>query len=477
MGPIFTLTKNIFSLFSARLIDILCRFGVLAIVTRYLGVEAYGEYVFANTFVAFFVILANMGVEEILTREIATSPGDAGRLLYGAMTIRLLLIPLATLPYLAIAFSITVSRIVIHAICIALFAQIFLSLINLFFSVFRGMEKMEYEPVVGLLINLTLISAVLAIVRLDLGFIALFDANLLAYLGAAVVLFFFVQKRLKNDSLKFDMKLGRSLIQDGYPLGISALLLAASFHVDIFVLRYLRDATEVALFQLPYQIIFRLFIIPVSLVSALFPSLSRLAGVRGDGEEGLKTTVLQNYKMLLMISTLTALLLVNLADNLVLIMGGVHFSGGVISLRILACSVIFLFVDFLQSLTLVALNKQRLLIIQNIISLAVNLMLDFALIPYYGYVGACVATLTAFAVRFAVGLIFVHRSLGGISIYPMLLKIAASGSAAGGFMLLMSGLHEVVTSLGGILIFLFVIVKTRCLSLNELNVFRQRLKT
>lgn len=141
MGPIFILVKNIFSLFTARAIDILCRFVVLAIVTRYLGVEAYGEYAFANTFVLFFVILTNMGVEEILTREVAKSPEEGGRLLSGAMTIRIMLIPLVTLAYLAIAFCMNVSDTVIKAICISVFTQIFLSFINLFFSVFRAWKK------------------------------------------------------------------------------------------------------------------------------------------------------------------------------------------------------------------------------------------------------------------------------------------------------------------------------------------------
>lgn len=476
MGPIFTLTKNIFSLFAARAIDILCRLVVIAIVTRYLGVEQYGEYAFASTFVVFFVLLTNMGVEEILTREIAKSPGEEGRMLSGAISIRIVLIPLVTIVYLAIAFCMNVSEVVIKAICLSVYAQIFLSFINLFFSVFRGMERMEYEPAIGLLINLMLVPAIVVIARFDLGFLSIFHATLLAHALAAAVLFFFITRRLKDYTPRLDLKLGRHLIRSGYPLGISALLLAASFHVDVFVLRYLRDATEVALFQLPYQIIFRLLIIPISLVSAVFPALSRLAKATGPGEIELRNPVTQSYKLLLIISVLTGLLLTNLSEELILIMGGPHFSGAVVSLQILAWSTIFLFADFLQSMTLVALNKQRLLIIQNIASLAANLFLDLALIPFYGYVGACVATLIAFFIRFVIGLAFVDRSLGGIFIYPMLLKILASGSVAGIFMVLLSGFNAAVTSVGGALVFLLAILTTRALSLAELDVFRQMMK-
>ena len=476
MRPIFTLTKNIFSLFTARAIDILCRLVVIAIVTRYLGVEEYGEYAFAGTFVVFFVLLTNMGVEEILTREIAKSPGDEGRMLSGAMSIRLVLIPLTTAAYLAVAFSMNVSGMVIKAICISVFAQIFLSFINLFFSVFRGMEKMEYEPAVGLLINIMLVPAIVVIARFDLGFLSIFHANLLAHVLAATVLFFFITWKLKDHILRLNLTLGRQLLLSGYPLGISALLLAASFHVDIFVLRFLRDASEVALFQLPYQIIFRLLIIPMSLVSAVFPALSRLAKATGNEKTELRDPVTQGYRLLLIISMLTCLLLTNLSNEIILIMGGPHFSGAVISLQILAWSTIFLFGDFLQSMTLVALNRQRLLVIQNIASLALNLFLDLVLIPFYGYIGACVATLVAFIIRFVIGLAFVDRSLGGISIYPTVFKIAVSGSAAAVFMLLFSGWNAFFSSFGGVLVFLLVIVMTKSLSFSELRVFSQMMR-
>ena len=192
--------------------------------------------------------------------------------------------------------------------------------------------------------------------------------------------------------------------------------------------------------------------------------------------KGLRDSVTESYKLLLIISMLTGLLLTNLSEPLVLIMGGVHFFGAIISLKILAWSTIFLFADYLQSMTLVALNKQRLLIIQNIASLTVNLFLDLILISFYGYTGACVATLIAFAVRFVIGLVFVGKSVGGIPIYSMSLKISVSGLAAGGFMLLFSDVNSVVTSLGGALVFVLAIVTTRCLSWDELAVFRQMMK-
>ena len=163
MEPLPKLAKNIFSLFSARAIEILCRLVAIAVVTRYLGVEKYGEYVFVNTFVLFFANFVNLGVEEIVTREVAKSTSLAGAYLSGVISLRLLLIPATSFIYLAVTHLLDLSDVVLRAIHISIATQICLSFIALFFSILRGMEKMEYEPLIGLLINLMFIPSVIFI--------------------------------------------------------------------------------------------------------------------------------------------------------------------------------------------------------------------------------------------------------------------------------------------------------------------------
>ncbi|GEM_PF-4427413 len=475
MEPLPKLAKNIFSLFSARAIEILCRLVAIAVVTRYLGVEKYGEYVFVNTFVLFFANFVNLGVEEIVTREVAKSTSLAGAYLSGVISLRLLLIPATSFIYLAVTHLLDLSDVVLRAIHISIATQICLSFIALFFSILRGMEKMEYEPLIGLLINLMFIPSVIFISHSDLGFISIFNANLVIHLIAALVAFLCLTRIMTSYNFSFDFRVGLSFLRSGFALGISGLLTMGSFYVSIFVLSYLRGATDIALFQLPYQFILRLFIIPISLVTAFFPTLSRLSGESALRGDPLKTTITQIYKFLIIISSLIILLVMCFSDNIILLLGGKTFLGASISFRILIWIIIFSFTDFLQSMTLVALNKQRLLIVQSLVCVVLGLLLNLLLVPFYGYIGASIATLCAFGVRFIIGFQFVTKTIGHIPIYRIMAKPILAGVFAGAFMLCFSTYNIIFISFVGIILYSVSIIALRGLTLDEIGLLKENM--
>ncbi len=475
MEQVLKLTKNIFSLFGAKSIEIVSRLVTISIITRYLGIEKYGEYAFVCTFVLFFLILANLGVEEIVTREVSKLPYQGKKYLNGAISIRLILFTSMIAFFIIITAFYDFSIILVKAMYFAIATQICFSFINLLLAVMRGLEKMEYEPLASLIIYSLFVTSVIYIKHFDIGFISLFQAYFAATIVAAIILSFLVSKTINWHRLSLDFKLGRSMLQSGYAFGISTLLLMGSFHVDIFVLKYLKGATDVALFQLPYTIILRLSIIPVSFITALFPILSRLSDPSGLGREKLKNTVIQAYKFLLVISLLIVFLGMNFADEIILILAGTKFLKASISFQILIWLIIFSFNDFLQSLTLVALDKQRLLIIQNVICLIVNLMLDLALVPWYGYIGACIATLIAFGIRFLTGFMFISKSITGIPICTMMLKPILSFLVAGFFVLYFSESNIVYVSLLGIILYLLIIFIARIFTFEELRLLRENI--
>ena len=66
-----TILKNSLSLFSSLMVTRLIGFGVVIALSRYLGVERFGQYSFALAFAALFSIVADLGISQLVIREVA----------------------------------------------------------------------------------------------------------------------------------------------------------------------------------------------------------------------------------------------------------------------------------------------------------------------------------------------------------------------------------------------------------------------
>ena len=64
---------------------------VIVYLARYLGTEGFGKYSFVFVYLAFFNIITDLGLQQILVREMAREPSTTPKLIGNAYVIRLLL--------------------------------------------------------------------------------------------------------------------------------------------------------------------------------------------------------------------------------------------------------------------------------------------------------------------------------------------------------------------------------------------------
>jgi O-antigen/teichoic acid export membrane protein len=174
--------------------------------------------------------------------------------------------------------------------------------------------------------------------------------------------------------------------------------------------------------------------IGVFITFAIFPLLVR----DEPDQERRALQVARGADLLLVAAVGIAVSTIVLAPDLVRALGGTDYAASVTPLRILVLSLPFTFVGMILSWTLIARGLQHRLIPVVAFSLAVNLILNLALVPTYSYKASASVTLATEALGALLLAFLVRRWLRVGPAFGSVARIAVAGGAALGAGLLVS---------------------------------------
>ena len=162
----------------------------------------------------------------------------------------------------------------------------------------------------------------------------------------------------------------------------------------------------------------------------------------------------------------------SIADQLIPAFAGTDFNGSILPLQILIFVLFFIFLDFPIGALLNAADRQVTKTAIMGVTMVVNVVLNFALIPIYGVIGATIAALGSFFVLFVGGLYFVPQIISWkpSRLIGRLLPILISGFVmAGVAVLLKSQLHFVLVIALAALVYLALLFALRAVSWKQIK--------
>src|SRR5438309_7422666 len=206
-------------------------------------------------------------------------------------------------------------------------------------------------------------------------------------------------------------------------------------------------------------------------MGAVFTALSLLAA----GDRGrLVFAYEKSYKMLAILGLPLAVGIGVTADSIV------HFTRGfeesVPALRILAPSVVLLFVNNAFIYTLTAINRQLDFTRLALFSLVVNVALNLVLIPPYGYLGAAAASTITEAALFAGGWWMLRRQRLPLSVIGSSGRVIASASIMGVAVYLIRSWPLALVVIAGAAVYSAALLALRTFDAEEWSILRSGLK-
>jgi O-antigen/teichoic acid export membrane protein len=387
--------------------------GVLtsAVLARWLSEQDFGYYGLAARFTALGLIVAQLGLPTASIyrmRRLGLVPGRVA----AAALVSVVVLSLA-IASLAFALSGPLVQNFMAGAPAGVFALAVLAIpVQLTGAVFtglaRGIDRFDVQLYFRLALMLgTLGAVVIALVVLGGGVLEALVAVLAVRVAAATGL---VARVLRETGMGPRPPLRDFPETARFGLKSWTQNLAGILHestVDVFLLSYLlRDPAQVAYYVVAVTLSAQLRLLPEGVASALFPELS------GVPPERAGTLVAGALRHCLLWVVLASALLALAIPPLLPLIWGAPYAASVAPALILLPGTVALTAFRLVARYFVAFDRQGVTIAARFAGLALNVALNWILIPRYGVVGAAAASLLSYGLEAALGLGAFMRASG-----------------------------------------------------------------
>lgn len=387
-------------------------FGLLAriFIARWSSPESYGLFSLGLGLTAIFGGIATLGLPQGTTRYIAyyRAKNDflsVRKVLFSSIQMSSIsgltfaLILYIGSDFLAVTF--------LHNTQLSVYLKIFsigvafIVLVNIFIAIFRGFEKFEtkayFDDIFRSLLFLIMVSFFL---NIGLSFTSVMWAYVLAliFTFTAMVLFMIKKKvipnatkSLKNMYFISPYLIQKELIMYSLPVLGTGILGIIFARTDTLMLGYFRSPTIVGYYNAASPITHLVTIVMSAIAFTSLPIFSELYS-KGSLEE-----MRRMYKIITkwgIISSFVFFLFIYAFPGTILkSLFGVQYIKASAPLQILVLAVFLLTMMGPTDVVLQALGKTKFIMWTTLIGLAINIMLNFYLIPQLGMIGAAVAYL------------------------------------------------------------------------------------
>ncbi len=397
-GPKQTIVKNTVWLGVSQLISRLIRALIIIYAARILGTQEYGLFSYALGLAGFFTIFVDIGINQIMTREINKNPEQTQKIFSTAFFIKIILLLFSAAAVLGLApyfSSLDGAETLLPWIALLVF---FDNLREFSSAYFRSKEKMELEALVTIATNVFITAFGFWVLSSHNTANALTMSYVLSAGAGAIIAFLILKKEFFGVFRSFDQSLLKPILSSALPIAILVVMGAFLVNIDIIMLGWWKNAEEIGLYSAGQKIIQVLYTIPAILASATFPNISRLVG----GGDKKKTALMTQKSMaaIFFVSIPIAIGGVVLAEPIINFLYGNAYINGVLAFQFLTLTVLFVFPSTLINNLILAHDEQKKIAKFVFLTAVGNVLFNAFLIPKFGGAGAAFATLLVQALYF-----------------------------------------------------------------------------
>jgi len=401
MGLPFKIAANTLYQLIGKLITAGITFLVTILIARQFGSTGFGEFTKITTYVAFFYLIVDFGLNAIVLKQISNLKSQNSkpnlktqnyfgnllslRIFFSLVLIFLALAILICLPFNTVTFQgfTPLSRLGIIILAPTILTQAIFLTSNLIFQKNLRYDKSVVAACLG---SLTTFLLIIFLVRIKTGLLMIVGSYLIGgVVMAGASLFLVNQLTIGNYQLAINPIFWRRLLSQSFPLGLTLIFNLIYFRADVLILTFFRSTEEVGIYGLAYKFFEFPLALPTFFMNAVYPVLLNSKSKRQKSKIIKKSGVflfLASAFLLLASFTLAPLLAFIKQD----------FVASVTPFRILTLSLPLFFLTSLFMWVLIAQGKQRLLAKIYGLGMIINIFLNLLFIPRFGYNAAAVIT-------------------------------------------------------------------------------------
>ena len=387
--------KNTSWLFVEKILRMIVALFIGVWVARYLGPEQFGLLSYAQSFVALFAVIASLGLDGLVVRELVKDESRAETLLGTSFFLKIFG-AFSMLVFLVTTLQLTSNDFYTkYLIVIIASASIFQSfnVVDFYFQSKVMSKYIVYANVISLLFS-SVVKITLIISNAGLEsfvFVYVFDSIVLAI---GYLYYFFKHSDFKIQKLIFCKSTAILLLKDSWPLILSGIVISVYMKIDQVMIKQLLGDEAVGQYSAAVRISEAWYFIPVVISSSLFPAI---INAKKHSEELYYKRIQRLYNLMFWIAIAVAVPVTFLSDVIINLLYGGQYNqaGGVLLIHI--WSGIFVFLGVSSDKWLLTENLTKISMLNTAIGAIINVVLNLILIKKIGIIGAAWASLASYS--------------------------------------------------------------------------------
>jgi len=366
--------------------------GVLtvAILARHLGVEGYGQFTIALSFLSIFAVIVDFGLTLTTTQMISEHEADEPALLGNLFTLRILsaIIFLALAPVVAIFFP--YDNIIQLSIAVGSFSYLFGTTAQMFVGVFQKRMLMS-RAVMAELANRT--AVLIGVICAPIFNFSVVDIVWLLVIGNGTQLIIMLAQTRALVAFKprLNLAIWKTIIKRSWPIGASIFFNLIYMRGDVVFLSVFRSNAETGIYGAAYKVVDVVSAIPVMYMGIALPLL--VAAWSASRTNRFKDYMQKSFDFLSIAATPIIFGSIAVGVPIMQLIAGSDFTQSGQVLMILGPAAAIVFWNSLFGHAVVALNKQKIMTF-GYLAVAVFTVIGYVIfIPQYGMWAAAWMTL------------------------------------------------------------------------------------
>lgn len=375
---------------SEKLVRMFIGIFIGVVVARYLGPKDYGLLNYVISFVGIFGIVATLGINNIVVRDLVHESSNANVILGTAFRIRLVgAILLMLIVTIAIQFTNNDSSTNLFIYILAFSpAVLSFNVIDFFFQSKVLSRFVVFSNLMSLLLS-SVIKVILVVTKaplIDFVVVMLIDSIILS----ASLIYFYCRLKLSIFAWSFDRNLALKILKQGLPLVFASFATMVYLKIDQVMLQEILGSEAVGQYAAAARLSEAWYFMPIAISSSLYPAII-------NAKQNCNNTYLERLQTLLSLVVWIAVIIavpVTIFSNKIIdiLYGNAYWqAGNILAIHIWAA--IFVFLGEATTRWFITENLQKQLLLRTVVGALSNIVLNLFLIRKYGAIGAAVSSI------------------------------------------------------------------------------------
>ncbi len=407
-GPL--LARNSLILIGIEVLAKILGLLVFVSMARTVGAVELGVYAFGMSLSSLAALLPRFGFERYAQRELPRAPEAFPRLWAAIVAVKVPLSAVAAAGVLMMLWLSGSTAPKIRVVLVLLSAVLLYEFVGFHAACFRAFQRPVYEAQVRLVFSGLYVTLGLLALRAGLGVVGI--AIGLVFAGAIALAHstWLLHRRIHPIAFHVDSRSVWLVVVESLPLFLLVLVVLLYNQADVLLLSFLAGDREVGIYAAAMKIFEATALIPGGVTGTVLPALAREWAI---SRKQFAATFEPAFRYLTTLGVPLAVGGTICAGEIVRVMYGPQYGPSATALRILLWAVVFNFWNHLLFAALIAMDRERGLLVIGASGVVVSVTMNLILIPPFGALGSSAATVLTQAFLFILGLRPILRETGG----------------------------------------------------------------